>query len=112
MSLSSTEGEYVVVLEAAKTIVWLGNVLNELSVYQQSTCVHLNNTGYIEWAAGETGKNVKKRNLIDVRHNHKMQVVEDGFIYLSNTDGVPESTFLTEHLLPGEWTVNFSGGNT
>lgn len=52
VSLSSTLFQYVVVPEAAKTIVGLRNMQSELGFYQKPTCVHHDNTGSLERLTG------------------------------------------------------------
>lgn len=64
VSLSSTVAEYVKLSEAFKTTVRIRNVLNELCFEQESTSIHHDNTGCIEWATGGAESHCNKRKHI------------------------------------------------
>lgn len=100
--LSSTEAEYVVLSEAAKTILWFRDVLHELCIEQKSTKIHQDSSRCIECATGGAGRRLYKRDLIDGEHRYMKSLVKEFQITL-----VPirmnemRTDLLTKAVLPG-----------
>lgn len=69
VSLSSTEAEYVTLLEAARVLSWLRNGMKELQIPPDLSRIYWDNSETSEWACKGVAKRFHKRNHVKIRHN-------------------------------------------
>ena len=78
MSLSTTEAEYMAIVEAGKELIWMKNFLNDLGMKQEKFLLHYNNQSVIHLA-----KNIayhsRTKNIQRMYHWLREKVDEEEF---------------------------------
>ena len=83
MALSTTEGEYMAMSDAAKEAIWLKCLTSDLGVNMDSVKMYFDNQGAGALSLGEGLQRRTKH--IDVRHHFMMDCISSGKIDISYT---------------------------
>jgi len=98
-TLSTTESEYMAVVEAAKEVLWLRQLLEELGFRQEeATTILDDNIGCIQ--LGTTAITLPRSKHIDVRHHFVREKVERGELELKFTKSVMNVADLMTKAIP------------
>lgn len=101
IALSSTEADYVGQSEAAKVIVWLRCVLEELGIPQKATEVYNDNSGAVRRANADTAEEFRRSRHIELRYNYvRERVMEGDLIIMKTSTNEMLADFLTKILGP------------
>lgn len=82
VTTSSTEAEYLALADAAKTIVWLRNILIGIGIRQAPTKIYEDNSGVIAWAQDKSGKVFFKIIHVDAKFNYVKELVDNKMIQI------------------------------
>jgi Reverse transcriptase (RNA-dependent DNA polymerase)/Integrase core domain len=81
VALSTTESEYMALVETAKEVLWLRQLLEEMGYIQtEATTIYDDNIGCIQLAKNEV--TLARSKHIDIRHHFVREKVADGVIKL------------------------------
>lgn len=82
VALSTTEAEYMAMVECAKETIWLCGLVNELGVSQNLVELHYDNQSIIHLAKNLVFHAMIKN--IDVRYHKLREFINDGLVSLTN----------------------------
>ncbi|XP_031270992.1 secreted RxLR effector protein 161-like [Pistacia vera] len=85
VTLSSTESEYVALIEATKEATWLKGLVNELGIEQQTVKINRNSQSAIHLCKNQVFH--KRTKHIDVRLHFIREMIEKGEIEIEKVDG-------------------------
>ncbi|XP_020522568.1 uncharacterized protein LOC110007208 [Amborella trichopoda] len=80
IALSTTEGEYMAAIEAAKEAIWPIGLAHELGVEQEGTVQHCDSQSVINLAKNQVFHTRTKH--IDMRYHNIIELVSEGIIHL------------------------------
>ncbi|MCO5600789.1 hypothetical protein L7F22_054904 [Adiantum nelumboides] len=97
---STTEAEYVATSEACKEAIWLGRLVTDLGIKEETPMLHCDNQSAIQLARNAVYHSKTKH--VDVKYHFIREMVEDKQVQLDKFHTTDNPVDLLTKGLPGE----------